>query len=235
MSGNLPEEISLNLLQEIQAELAGALGSLAGQQAEGLVQSYLVYSASAVNRATEGYLHLRRSGRIEASKLLIRTTLEVLFRIRAVQAKPELMFRIAFTEFQDDKKWIRSLNQRDVERATRTIAETWVEFKKVYQSAYPKHSCEERELTLREAAEAAGLDPCYNSFYRLYCRFTHGAFRATTGYLNEFENRDTRLMALCACAAIESIESAGASAPNLEILKQRLFQDEQSSGEGDSQ
>jgi hypothetical protein len=51
----------------------------------------------------------------------------------------------------------------------------------------PEHPLTEEELSLRRAAECAGIEGYYDSHYRLYCRFTHAAFRASTGDLSEFD------------------------------------------------
>ena len=216
------EFASLQLLRDMQAELRDALNALGGQQSDGLLQHYPFYSAAHINRAVEGYIFLRESGRFDASKLLVRTALEAVFRIQAVRKKPELMFRIAFTEFQEDKKWVRPFNRPDTEDALQAIERHWQEFRQAYHSKYPEHPLSEETLSLWSAAESAGLDGYYDSHYRLYCRFTHAAFRASTGDLNDFEDEDNRTMTLCAFAAVDFLTSVGAPAPNLPELKRRL-------------
>ena len=61
------ELASLRLLSEMQAELRDALNALGGKQGEELVENYLFYIAAHINRAVEGYIYLRESGRFEAS------------------------------------------------------------------------------------------------------------------------------------------------------------------------
>jgi hypothetical protein len=80
----------------------------------------------------------------------------------------------------------------------------------------------QKRLSLRDAAESAGIEGYYDTHYRQYCRFTHAAFRASTGYLSEFEPEDNRTMTLCALTAVEALVALGAPAPNLASLKQRL-------------
>src|SRR6266496_1889736 len=96
---------SLDLLSDTQTELHHALSAFGGRQCKGLLQDYRFYTASHINLAAEGYIYLRKSKRIDASKHLIRTAIEAVIRLRAVQKKPELLFRIAFTEFEEDKRW----------------------------------------------------------------------------------------------------------------------------------
>jgi hypothetical protein len=218
-----PSELaSLKLLSDTQAELRDALNALEGMHGDGLLQHYLFYTAAHINRAVEGYVYLRESGRVEASKHLIRTAIEAIIRLQSVRKQPELLFRIAFTEFNDDKRWVRSLQRTDVADAIRAIDAWWAAFVGAYRMKYPEHPLTEEKLSLRRAAECAGIDGYYDSHYRLYCRFTHAAFRASTGYLSEFEPEDNRTMTLCAFAAVEALVALGAPAPNLASLKQCL-------------
>src|SRR5438045_5835162 len=101
------ETRSLELLSDLQGELREALNGLGGKQRDGLYDGYLGYTAGHINRAIEGYIYLRTSQRIDASKHLIRTAIEAVIRLQAVRKKPELLFRIAFSEFNEDKKWVR--------------------------------------------------------------------------------------------------------------------------------
>jgi hypothetical protein len=217
-----PEFASLKLLSDMQAELHGALNALGGKQSDGLLQYYPFYTAGYINRAVEGYVYLRQSRRIEASKHLIRTAIEAIIRIQAVQKQPELLFRIAFTEFNDDKRWVRSLQRADFASVIQAIDDNWAEFVQAYRTKYHDHPLTEQELSLWRAAECAGIEGYYNSHYRLYCRFTHAAFRASTGELNKFEPEDNRTMTLCTLAAVDALVSLGAPAPNLTALKERL-------------
>jgi len=212
----------MQLLRGMQAELRDALNALGGREGDGLLQHYPFYSASHINRAVEGYIYLRESSRFDASKLLIRTALEAVIRVQAVRTKPELLFRIAFTEFQEDKKWVRPVNRPEAAAALQAIDLLWQEFKEAYHIKYPEHPLTEQELKLRQAAEFANLDGYYDSHYRLYCRFTHAAFRASTGDLDDFESEDNRTMTFCTFTAIEALVSIGAPAPNLPELKKRL-------------
>jgi hypothetical protein len=206
----------------MQAELRDALNSLGGRQRDGLHDGYIGYSAGHINRAIEGYIFLRESGRFDASKLLVRTALEAVIRVHAVRQKPELLFRIAFTEFEEDKKWVRPFNRPEIEDAIQAIDRQWQEFRQAYHAKYPEHPFTEKGLTLRRAAELAGIDGYYDSHYRLYCRFTHAAFRASTGDFNEFEAEDNRTMTLCAFATVDSLVAIGAAAPHLPTLKERM-------------
>jgi len=222
MNTNEAELTSLQLLQDMQAKLRDALNALRGRQADGLLQHYIFYSAAFINRAVEGYIYLRENGHFNASKLLVRPALEAFILVQAVRKKPELMFRIGFTEFQEDKKYVSLSNRPNIKNALQSIERRLQEFRQAYHSKYPEHSLTEEKLNLWSAAKSVGLDGYYDSHYRFYCRFTHAAFRASTGDLNDFEVEDNPTMTRCAFAAVDSLNFVGAPAPNLPELKRRL-------------
>lgn len=209
---------SPQLLREMQAELRDALNSLGGRPLEGLLHGYIGYSVGYINRAVEGYIYLRESTRVDASKLLVRPAIEAVFRVQAVRKNPELLFRIAYSEFIDEKKWVRPLDKD----AIKLLERHWAQFRQAYHSKYPEHPLSEKKLTAWDASEAAGLKGYYESHYRLYCQFSHGGFRASTGDLNDFEPEDNRTMTLCSFAGIDALVSVGALAPKLPELKRRL-------------
>jgi uncharacterized protein DUF5677 len=198
------------------------LDELGGRQGDGRLEHYAFYTAAHINRAAEGYVYLRESRRVEASKHLIRTAIEAFIRLQCIRKHPELLFRIAFTEFNEDKRWARSAQGEDLANAMQAIEVNWVAFVEAYRTKYPEYSLTEEELSLRRAAEYAGMEGYYDSHYRLYCRFTHAALRASIGDLSAFNAEDNRTMTVCALAAVEALVKLGASAPNLAFLKQRL-------------
>lgn len=219
---NDAEFTSLKLLEDLQAELRHALDGIGGRESNGAQQNYIVRTSGYINRAIEGYIYLRQSGRFDASRLLIRTALEGMIRVQAVRNKPELIFRIGFTEFSEDKKWARALNRADVAIVLKAIDDQWHEFERAYHTEYPEHPLIEQTLSLWQAAESAGIEAYYESHYRLYCRFTHAALGASTGHLRDFECEDNHTMASCALAAVDALASFGAPAPNLPTLMEQL-------------
>ena len=216
------ERASLDLLREIQTELSEALNSLGGRQRNGLLESFIGYSASLINKVVEAYIYLRVSGRQDASKLLVRTAIESVFRVHAVRKNPELMYRIAYSEHIEDKKWVQPIDLTESVSVLQAMESNWQEFKDAYHVKYPDHQLKEKELSLRDAAKEAGLDSYYDSHYRLYCRFTHASFRASTGDLDDLRAEDNRTMSLCAFAMTDALKDMGARAPHLTELKERL-------------
>jgi|APCry1669190288_1035285.scaffolds.fasta_scaffold25485_1 hypothetical protein len=224
MSNYDVERASLDLLCDIQTELCNALTSLGGRQCNGLLESYIGHSARLLNKAVEAYIFLRESGRLDASKLLVRTVIEAVFRVHAVRKKPELMYRIAYSEHIEDKKWVRPIDPSGSTSSLQSLESNWQEFKDAYRAKYSDHQLKEEELSLLDAAKEAGLHRYYDSHYRLYCRFTHASFRASTGGLDDLRAEDNRTMSLCAFAMTDALKDIGATAPHLAELKERLSQ-----------
>jgi hypothetical protein len=71
---------------------------MGGKPTRGAVDNYYFHSGGHVNRVAEGFIFLRKSGRIDASKLLVRPLTETMFRVVAIQKNPELFYRIAYSE-----------------------------------------------------------------------------------------------------------------------------------------
>ena len=94
----------MGLLTEVQQLLAHSLNSLGGKSPATGEAAYLGWAAVSVNRAAEGYLWLRESGRVAASKLLVRPALEATFSAIAVIKKHGFLLRKAYSEWEEDKK-----------------------------------------------------------------------------------------------------------------------------------
>ena len=156
------EKLAMTLLSDLQRELRRGLNSLGRSRklSKGLHDNYLFYSASHINRAVEGFLFLRKGSRIDAAKLAIRSAIEAMLRIRAVQKKPELLYRIAYTERLEIKRWVRPAARRqgkDYDEAANECQ--WTEFKGMYKEQFPNHRLEDKRLSLVDAAKLAGLEP----------------------------------------------------------------------------
>ena len=162
---NEEEERSFKLLCDIQQELASALNSLGGQQSRGALDNYYFHSADHVNRVAEGFIFLRKSGRIDASKLLVRPLIETMFRVEAIQTKQELFYRIAYSEtIVEDPKWIGSA----ASRAGATFDEAahskgFEKFKEQLRKQLPNVPLEDKYISVWEIAEAAGMAGYYDA------------------------------------------------------------------------
>jgi hypothetical protein len=228
MSSTMPEseeQRSLTLLCDIQEELANGLNSVGGKQSRGALDNYYFHSADHVNRAAEGFIFLRKSGRIDASKLLVRPLIETMFRVEAIQKKPELFYRIAYSEtIVEDPKWIGSAaSQEDATFDQDAHSKRFEEFKAELSKQLPSVKLEDKYISLRGIACVAGMAGYYDSHYRTYCRYTHGALRAIGGFLTDLTDpEDNRAMGLCTWSALNALAAIGAESPNLQSLYQRL-------------
>ena len=220
MNGDL-EAAWLQLVSDMQAELASALNSLTGKTHEGLQDVFPIMSAGHINRALDGYIFLRKAGRIDASKLLIRPALEATIKILAVKKQPDLLYRIAYSERLEDKKWLGAAARRRGKDYGPEDKKKWDEFTKAYSAHFSTHKMVEEKLSLRDAAVIAGIGDYYDSHYRLYCQFTHAAFSAVTHGLDELDTHDNQTMTLCAIVGLEAAILLGGVAQNFDELRKR--------------
>lgn len=224
--GPSPERKALGLLVDFQAEIRDALDSLGGKTSKGLMDNYRLHAAAYVNRAADGFICLRKGGRIDSSKLLIRPAIEAVIRLLAIRKKPELLYQIAYTETVSDRTWVEALSAGAGEKFDEDAdKKQWDDFRAKYKAQFPGHPLIEEKLSLLDAAKEAGIDGYYHSHYRTYCKYTHATLRATGGSLNEVsDSEDSRTMALCVLAALESLQELNAKCANLPALRDRFAQ-----------
>lgn len=212
---------SLQLVRELRAELAHCLNSIGGKEYE-TTGKFIGYSAAHMNRAADGYIFVRESGRVDCSKLLVRPMIEIMFRLNAVKTNPALIYRIAHTEQLDREKWVRAAATR---QGTKYEADKagWERFKRHCETQFPGPDVRDEKISLYSVAEAAGLEGYYDSHYRLYCKFTHAALEAVMGELNPLsDSEDNRTVALCLFSVIEALITIGAESPNFAALRKGL-------------
>ena len=215
------EEKSLELVEDFNNELRNALASLAGKK-PGLLDTYRFWSAKHLQRAVDGFVFLRRSRRVDGSKFLVRPAIEMMIRLQASQ-HPALFYRIAHSEYLQDKHLLRIAG--DDAKLQAQNDKNWEGFKNAFVSEFPTVPIPDvgDRLTIEHLAKKAGLSPFYNGHYRIYCRYTHGALRASTGNIDEATDRaDNQTMAVTALAALDNLISFGAHSSNRHGLAQRL-------------
>jgi hypothetical protein len=219
------EQESVALISEIRNALCDAITSQEGKPHPAYSFSYLYYSAGYVNRAADGFVVLRENGRIDASKLLVRPAIEAMFRMTAVSQKPELFYRIAYNEHEENLKWLRRASRHNGAKFDDSVLiKRWSEFSAKYKTEFPKHNVPDTALSLEQAAISAGMSGYYDTFYRMYCRYQHMALQAIGRSLDELTDaEDNHVMALCTFAALEALISVGACRPsNFDSLRDRL-------------
>ena len=78
-------------------------------------------------------------------------------------------------------------------------------------------------LTIEHVADNAGMKPYYDSHYRIYSRYTHGALHGSTGNIDKATDRaDNQIIAVCAFVALENLISLGAQSSERDRLEQRF-------------
>ena len=208
----------------MQCCLADVLNSLRGKSGNGLFEHFLFYTSAQINRAAEGFIALRRTRRMDASKLLVRPAIELMFRQQAVLKQPALLYRIAYTERMEDRRWVQPAYERAGKDYDSVDQRHWRKFARKYAKQYPTHGREDKKLSLFDIAKGANLESYYDSFYRLYCQFTHGAFRALVGGIKFSDFEDNRTVAACVLSALEALKiGVKAEIPRLDTLRRGLF------------
>ncbi len=103
------EEKSLKLVEEFDEELRNALDSLGDKNPtpDTILTRYLFWSSKHLQRAVNAFAFLRRSGRVDASKFLVRPAIEMMIRLEAARQHPDLFYRIAHSEYVQDKHLLR--------------------------------------------------------------------------------------------------------------------------------
>ena len=216
------EERSLKLVEDFNNELRNGLASLEGKK-PGLLDTYRFWSAKHLQRAVDGFAFLRRSGRVDGSKFLVRTAIELMIRLQAASQHPALFYRIAHSEYLQDKQLLRIAG--DDPKLQAQNDKNWEGFKNAFMSEFPTVPIPGvgDRLKIEHLAKKAGLSPSYNSHYRIYCRYTHGALHASSGNIDEATDRaDNQTIAVTALLALDKLISFGANSSNRDGLAQRL-------------
>jgi len=220
------ESRSLNLLREFHAELSEGLNSLAGKTWEGHVDNFKGRSSLYMGHASQGYIVLRSAGGKEESRFLIRPAIELMFKQRAIERRPDLIYRLGRTETLSDKAWIIALGKQANEKNAfdeTTFDAQLQRFKDTCVKQYPSGDFREAKLSIEELAKVVdGGEDYYNSHYRTYCKFTHATLRAIIGGLDDvMTDEDNLTMICCLLSAIETVISIGGNCPKVALLKSK--------------
>jgi hypothetical protein len=214
------EEESLKLVEDFDNELMHALDSLGGTKPSGLLDTYRFWSAKHLQRAVDGFAFLRRLGRLDGSKFLVRPAIEMAFRLEAARQHPDLFYRIAHEEHRQDKHLMQGQPKLQEQSD-----KNWEGFRDAFAKEFPAIAIPNTDARLKIECIAgmAGMKSYYDSHYRIYCRYTHGALHASTGNIDKATDRaDNQIMAVCALIALDNLISLGAKSSKRDGLAQRL-------------
>jgi hypothetical protein len=215
------EVVGMALLSELQAAISTALDALGGKLPERVEHRFYFYASDHINTAVDAFIALRRDHRVDGARLLVRPALETMLRLQAVCAEPHLLYRVVFTEAGEMDKWLGSVAERHHAPYTSVFdREEWGKFKALCVSEFGADKLEDTRLSAYEATAAIGAGSYYDSYYRAYCQFTHGALEAVGGTFNKFiDTEDTRVMLTCAMDALDVLVAIGADCPNIESFR----------------
>lgn len=177
--------------------------------------NYRFFTSGTVNKAAEAYVFLRKAGRYDASRMLVRPALEAAYRLNAVRLDETVFFRISYSEFLEEKKWFGSAHRRaGIDKSKETQA-SLDQFKADYHKHYPSHAMIEQKFSVRDAAVTAQYENHYETVYRLFCTYTHAAFKAATDDLSDFYEQDTHTVSFCVLSALWALVYVNVPIPEL--------------------
>jgi hypothetical protein len=214
----------MTLLCELQPAIAAALNSLGEKPRKSVADLFYLYAASHISIAVEAFILLRRERCVDGARLVVRPALETMLRLRAVRVKPHLLYRVLFGEALEIDKWFGGVAKRHGIPYIRVCdSELWQAVKARCVSEFGTEKLADVPLTSYGAAAAIGIESYYETHYRAYCQYTHGALEAVSGALNELTDpEDTRVMLSSAMTALEALVQMGAYCPNEESFCERF-------------
>jgi hypothetical protein len=212
-----PEENEwLELLRASQSTLAKTIDSLDVKSIPKWEVRYFLWAAVSVNQSALGYLVLRQENALFASKLLIRPMLETFLSAQAVLIQHGFLFRKIYTEVCEFSKLDPNATDAELKEA---IKKYIGEFK-AYDKSYP---CVQKTVSMSYTAEVAKMVDHYQFWYRIYCKYTHGAQIAITGVLNQAtDDLDTPMVTELVSRTLEQLERhTHAKIDELGVLRRR--------------
>ena len=218
------EVVAMALLSELSPAISVALDSLGGKMTNGVEDLYYLYASSHINTAVDAFILLRREHRIDGARLLVRPAIEAMLRLQAVRVKTYLLYRVLLREALEADKWLGSVARRHGVAYTHVCdRDEWQAFKDRCIAQFGADKLQDVPLSSYEAAVEIGVQAYYDSHYRGYCQYTHGAFEAVSGSLDELTDpEDTRVMLHGAMIALEALSDIGAECPGIASFRERF-------------
>jgi hypothetical protein len=151
---------------------------------------YLLWTSNSMRELAAGYVSLRTSGYRYASKVLIRSIIELTFNAVAAFKDKYFLLNKAHSEYREEKK-MPSDNETQAGLAAE-FASIQAEWTRIIGPASPQ------SISVFQTAQKAGLESMYETAYRAYCKYSHGALRAQGGHYDEFtDSWDDRWVCNC--------------------------------------
>src|SRR5437764_628426 len=147
-----------------------------------------------------------------------------MLRLQAVRVKTHLLYRVLLREALEADKWFGSVARHHGVDYTRVCdRDEWQAFKNRCVAQFGADKLEDSPLDSYGAAAAIGVEAYYDSHYRGYCQYTHGALEAVSGSLDELTDpEDTRVMLHSAMVALEALVDMTAHCPGIASFRERF-------------
>lgn len=150
--------------------------------------------------------------------------MEAMFKLFAVKREPSCLRGIARYVWEQDKKLARGFETAE-EVINTEFDKRWQEFNVGYQHQFPEHSMPPpKSINTIAAAKAPNIEEHYETFYRVYCQFTHAALRVSVGDLERFLGEDEQVIGATLIVAIEAVLDCGGTCQDLAQLRSTFFE-----------
>ena len=226
---------SLRLVVDVLAELEKTHSSLDGKPIEGPTGKTRIFTVRYMMGALDGFVALRKGGKDDAARILVRPMIEKTFFLKAVEKTPSSLFALLRTDFEQEVSWLKAMKVSDDHESIVNLRKNWDFFAGNFAKKYPNYRQEldafasayekefgenynEAKLQIRQIARFADLEGYYNTYYRLYCQFSHGALRAIATDSRPFDLEDDITAAFSGIIAMDTLRQLGADAPRIDEL-----------------
>lgn len=215
------EDAHLQLLSDMQAELAAALASLNATNLKG-VKGYSYQMSAGVSDLSAGFLILKKARNNHAARILIRTGIETALKLAAVHEKPATLYRIAYTEHEGDRKFLGAADENKIKITPELIAAKWQKLRLGLAPLFPGEALEDSKISTPELSVIGKMPGLYDFQYRLYCNSTHATLRAHASPESFIPAVDYLAVAQCLYAALVVIQSLGGNCPQIQTYTARI-------------
>jgi len=148
------ETRSLDLLFDAHAELSASLNSLGGKQGSGYVDNFRFWSSVYMGHVSQGFIYLRRANGIAESRFLIRPAIELMLKQKAIEQRPDLIYRLGLTETRSDRTWLRALSRQVGETFDEAAYDAQLrKFKNDCAKLFPSGDFADARLTIERAGQ----------------------------------------------------------------------------------
>jgi hypothetical protein len=149
------------------------------------------------------FILLKRHGRGRGHKILVRSILECTFYVSAVCRNPEYVWRVFCHQWNEEGK----LLPRDLPELKNIHRENKESVRKRFKLMFGAEPKDDKPMSAHDAARESGMIPVYDKFYRLYCKYAHGALKGIAGEFDPVTDRlDSWLVAVMLAISAENLQ-----------------------------